>query len=48
MWFTQGGGDSVSQGSSEEQKQKLKGKDKKNSISSVDQGTRYVACSVIQ
>ncbi|CDY11358.1 BnaA03g01940D [Brassica napus] len=35
----EGGGDSNSQVSSEEQKQNLKGKDTKNSISSVDQGT---------
>ncbi|CAN7004847.1 unnamed protein product [Brassica rapa subsp. trilocularis] len=34
----EGGGDSNSQVSSEEQKQNLKGKDTKNSISSVDQG----------
>ncbi|KAG5402862.1 hypothetical protein IGI04_008981 [Brassica rapa subsp. trilocularis] len=36
----EGGGDSNSQVSSEEQKQNLKGKDTKNSISSVDQGRR--------
>lgn len=44
--FIQGGGDSDTQEYSEELSQFLKGKDSKNSINSVDQGTRYLACSV--
>lgn len=53
MWKTkisygsQGGGGSGSQESSEERHQNLKGNDTNNSISSVAQGTGYVACSVI-